>query len=45
MFTRCTSAWHDIPGRHMTMTYGDYFFIEAIRKLQGDRLLFWYPNR
>jgi unsaturated chondroitin disaccharide hydrolase len=45
VFTRCTSAWHDIPGRHMTMTYGDYFFIEAIRKLQGDRLLFWYPNR
>ena len=44
VFTRCTSAWHDIPGRHMTMTYGDYFFIEAIRKLQGDRLLFWYPN-
>ena len=45
VFIRCTSAWHDIPGRHMTMTYGDYFFIEAIRKLQGDRLLFWYPNR
>ena len=45
VFTCCTSAWHDIPGRHMTMTYGDYFFIEAIRKLQGDRLLFWYPNR
>ncbi|MBQ8094988.1 MAG: glycoside hydrolase family 88 protein [Clostridia bacterium] len=45
IFTKCTSAWHDIPGRHMTMTYGDYYFIEAINKLRGDNLLFWYPNR
>ena len=45
IFTKCTSAWHDIPGRHITMTYGDYYFIEAINKLSGDPLLFWYPNR
>ena len=45
IFTKCTSAWHDIPGRHITMTYGDYYFIEAINKLRGDPLLFWYPNR
>ena len=45
IFTRCTSAWHDLPGRHMTMTYGDYFFTEAVNKLRGDSLLFWYPNR
>ncbi|MBQ9325077.1 MAG: glycoside hydrolase family 88 protein [Clostridia bacterium] len=45
IFTKCTSAWHDISGRHITMTYGDYYFIEAINKLSGDPLLFWYPNR
>ena len=45
IFTKCTSAWHDLPGRHITMTYGDYYFIEAVNKLRGDDLLFWYPNR
>ena len=45
IFTKCTSAWHDIPGRHITMTYGDYYFIEAVNKLRGDDMLFWYPNR
>ncbi|MBR5705796.1 MAG: glycoside hydrolase family 88 protein [Deltaproteobacteria bacterium] len=45
IFTKCTSAWHDVPGRHITMTYGDYYFIEAVNKLRGDDLLFWYPNR
>ena len=45
IFTKCTSAWHDEPGRHITMTYGDYYFIEAVNKLRGDQLLFWYPNR
>ena len=45
IFTKCTSAWHDLPGRHITMTYGDYYFIEAVNKLRGNSLLFWYPNR
>ena len=45
IFTKCTSAWHDIPGRHIQMNYGDYYFIEAVNKLRGDELLFWYPNR
>ncbi len=45
IFTKCTSAWHDIPGRHITMNYGDYYFVEAVNKLRGDELLFWYPNR
>ncbi len=45
IFTKCTSAWHDEQGRHITMTYGDYFFIEAVNKLRGDTLLFWMPNR
>ena len=45
IFTKCTTAWHDIPGRHITMNYGDYYFVEAVNKLRGDELLFWYPNR
>ena len=45
VFTKCTSAWHDLPGRHITMNYGDYYFIEAVNKLRGEELLFWYPNR
>lgn len=45
IFTQCTSAYHDLPGRHMTMQYGDYFFIEAIGKLTGEKLLFWHPTR
>lgn len=44
LLTHCTAAYHDIPSRHMTMIYADYFFIEAIRKLQGEERLFWLPN-
>ena len=44
IFTKCTAAYHDEPNRHITMNYGDYFFIEAINKLRGDPLLFWAPD-
>ena len=45
IFTKCTAAYHDVPSHHMTMQYGDYYFIEAIGKLRGEKLLFWYPDR
>ena len=45
LLQRCTSAYHDIPGRHMTMNYADYYFVEAINMLRGQKMLFWYPNR
>lgn len=45
IFTKCTAAYHDLPGRHITMDYADYFFAEAVGKLRGETLLFWYPNR
>ena len=45
LLQRCTSAYHDIPGRHMTMNYADYYFVEAIHMLRGQKMLFWYPNR
>ena len=34
-----------VNGRHIPMVYGDYFFAEAVGKLLGETLLFWYPNR
>ncbi len=42
---KCTSAWHDVKGRHITMVYGDYYFIEAIQMLRGQTMLFWDPAR
>ena len=43
IFTKCSASYGE--GRHMTMDYADYFFTEAIGKLRGEKLLFWYPNR
>ena len=40
---KCTTAYHDESGRHITMDYADYFFIEAIHRLRGQKLLFWKP--
>jgi len=37
---KCTGAYH-APEHHMTMVYGDYYFIEAMGKLRGEKLLFW----
>ena len=45
LLQRCTSAYHDIPGRHMTMNYADYYFVEAINMLRGQKMLVWYPNK
>ena len=38
---KCTSAYHSEDGIHMTMNYGDYFFLEAVGKLRKDTMLFW----
>ena len=43
MLTHCTSAYHDEAGHHIAMDYGDYFFIEGVRKLAGETRLFWKP--
>ncbi len=43
ILTMCTSAYHDAPGYHIAMNYGDYFFIEAMRRLQGEERLLWRP--
>lgn len=36
----CSGAYH-IPQHHVTMTYADYYFIEAIYKLKGTGRFFW----
>lgn len=38
---RCTGAYHGEHHRHIPMQYGDYFFIEALAKLRGEKLRFW----
>ena len=43
ILTMCTSAYHDEPGHHIAMNYGDYFFIEAMRRLKGEERLLWRP--
>lgn len=43
LLTKCTSAYHDIPGRHITMNYADFYFVEAVNKLRGQKLLCWKP--
>jgi unsaturated chondroitin disaccharide hydrolase len=43
ILTMCTSAYHDAPGHHIAMNYGDYFFIEAMRRVMGEKRLLWRP--
>ncbi len=45
VFNKCTVAYHQYPGRHSTMNYADYYFVEAINKLRGQKLNFWMPAR
>ena len=45
LLTMCTTAYHDQKGHHITMNYADYYFVEAINKLRGQRKLFWQPHK
>ena len=45
LLTKCTVAYHAQDGIHITMNYADFYFVEAINKLRGEKLLAWYPNR
>ena len=36
----CSVAYHD-NGRHISLVYADYFFIEAMYKLKGDTVFMW----
>ena len=42
ILTHCTAAWHeDTVGTHTNITYGDYFFVEALCKMKGVDPLLW----
>jgi unsaturated chondroitin disaccharide hydrolase len=41
LLTKCSQAYHDIPGREISIIYGDYYFVEAILKLAGKDLMIW----
>ena len=44
IFQKCTSAYHDVPGHHICMNYGDFYLIEAVGKLLGAEYLAWLPD-
>lgn len=39
IFRRCRAAYHG--SEHQTIQYGDYYFIEAINKLRGEKYWMW----
>ena len=42
ILTHCTASYHDDgAGRHTNITYGDYFLLEALSKLQGQDPMLW----
>jgi unsaturated chondroitin disaccharide hydrolase len=43
--TMCTEAYHKPHTYHITMDYADYYFVEALTKLRGQRILAWQPHK
>ena len=43
ILTKCTGSYH-ADDHHIAMNYADYFYIEAINKLLGSKLIFWAPD-
>jgi len=42
LLTHCTAAYHDDNvGTHTNITYGDYFFVEALCKMKGVDPMLW----
>ncbi|MDD6052010.1 MAG: glycoside hydrolase family 88 protein [Clostridiales bacterium] len=42
ILTHCTASYHDDgAGRHTNITYGDYFLVEALAKLNGTDPMLW----
>ncbi len=43
---KCTAAYHDEgAGTHINIVYGDYFYAEALAKLQGSDPMLWMCRR
>lgn len=36
-----TERYHDESGHHIPIIYGDYYMMEALLKLKGNKVLFW----
>lgn len=36
----CSAAYHN-PQHHVTMSYADYYFMEAVYKLKNTGILLW----
>lgn len=45
LLTQCTGAYSMPDSHHITMNYADFFFVEAIGKLRGEKRLAWIPQR
>lgn len=42
ILTHCSAAYHSEGGRHITMVYADYYYIEALNKIvNGDSAFLW----
>ena len=42
ILTHCTASYHDDgAGRHTNITYGDYFFVEAVARMLGTDPMLW----
>lgn len=42
ILTHCTASYHDDgAGRHTNITYGDYFFVEAVARKLGTDPMLW----
>lgn len=41
MIQNCTGAYHHEESHHITMTYADFYFMEAIYKYRNAENLFW----
>ncbi len=42
LLTHCTASYHDDgAGRHTNITYGDYFLVEALAKINGTDPMLW----
>ena len=44
ILTECAGAYNSARQHHMTMNYADYYFIEAVHALLGNKMLFWAPD-
>ncbi len=45
VLNKCTASYHDDgAGTHVNLVYGDYFFAEALAKLNGTDPMLWLPK-